>query len=269
MVDGFDLKVLVRSLLAPPALPWLIVLLGLLVSVLPRRPRAQRLGLATVALGVVLAYFSAIGLVAAGLASVLERGLTRWEPDAQAALPAEAVVILGGGTFRADELTRARERQSRERLRSGTLQRVLEGARVARASGLPVLVSGGVPSGHERAEAHLMSEVLQQVFFQPVRWQEDRSRDTAENASFSARMLREHGVRRIILVTHAYHMPRARLAFEAAGLEVSPAPHDFLGRAPGQWRWRDLVPDASEAERIRRCLHEALGLVWYSLRGYL
>jgi uncharacterized SAM-binding protein YcdF (DUF218 family) len=279
MMDGFEIKVFVRSLLAPPALPWLLIVIGWLVCALPwragrrgatdrearqARARRQRQGLAIMALGLVLAYLSSIGVVGSLLTSALESGLQRWDPALQARRPAQAVVILGGGTHRWSAPA-----VPEEHLRAATLQRVFEGARIARASGLPVLVSGGVPSGHERSEAQIMSEVLRQGFGLSVRWLEDQSRDTADNAVMSARLLQAQGVRHVILVTHAYHMPRAQRAFESAGLDVTVAPHDFLGRSLAHWRWRDFVPDASEAERIRRCLHEFMGIAWYAIRGRL
>ena len=173
-------------------------------------------------------------------------------------------MILGGGSVRDGA-----ESNGRERLRAATLQRVHEGARVARVTGLPILVSGGVPLGQALSEAHLMREALQRDFRLPVQWLEDRSRDTADNAAMSARILHAQGVRRVIVVTHAVHMPRARRAFQAAGFQVTEAPHDFIGRAPVDWRWRDFIPDAHEAARIQRCIHEGFGMLWYGLRGYL
>jgi uncharacterized SAM-binding protein YcdF (DUF218 family) len=278
-LDGFEIKVLVRTVLTPPALPWLCVLAGWLVCALTWRSSLRtaptskasrgpvmrmRLGLAVMALGLMLAYLSSIGWVAARLASALESGQRPWEAALEHSGRAQAIVILGGGTSRWSTAS-----VSQERLRSGTLQRVFEGARIARATGLPVLVSGGVPRGHQRSEAQIMSEVLQQGLGLSVRWLEDQSRDTAENAQMSAGLLRSQGVERVILVTHGYHMPRARRAFEATGLEVVMAPHDFLGRSPSPSRLRDFVPDAGEAERIRRCLHEVLGMAWYTIRGHL
>lgn len=279
MLDGFELKLLVRTLLTPPALPWLCVLGGWCVCMLSwrssvramagsrmhrRSDRRMGLGLAVMALGLMLTYLSAIGWVAALMASALESGLKPWEAASQPPRPAQAIVILGGGTSRWGAAS-----AHQERLRSATLQRVVEGARIARATALPVLVSGGVPRGNLRSEAQIMSEVLHQGFGVSVRWLEDRSRDTAENAVMSAEVLKAQGLDRVILVTHAYHMPRARRAFEATGLEVIEAPHDFLGRSAWPSRWRDFVPEAGEAERIRRCLHEVLGMAWYAIRGHL
>ncbi|WP_341648475.1 YdcF family protein [Thauera humireducens] len=101
------------------------------------------------------------------------------------------------------------------------------GARLARTTGLPLLVSGG-GIGNETAEAVLMKSALEEDFGLTVRWAEARSRDTRENALFSAQILREADVRHVLLVTHAMHMPRAQAAFESAGLIVTPAPTGWL-----------------------------------------
>jgi uncharacterized SAM-binding protein YcdF (DUF218 family) len=275
-LDAFDLKVLVRTLLMPPALPWLLLLVGL-VLVAWRAPapgrssvheapqgftRRRTQGLSLLSLGLLLSYLSSIGPVADLLAARLEQGLSRWEPAAAEQSP-QAIVILGGGSVRDGANV-----PDRERLKHGTLQRVVEGARVARVSGLPVLVSGGVPQGLRQPEAHLMRETLQQTLGVQVRWVEDRSRDTADNARMSAVMLREAGLSRVILVTQAYHMPRAQRAFEAAGLNVTAAPHDFMAGSPAAWHLRDLIPRAARAEVIALCLHEWMGRLWYDLRGH-
>jgi uncharacterized SAM-binding protein YcdF (DUF218 family) len=98
----------------------------------------------------------------------------------------------------------------------------------------------------------------------PVKWIEPRSRDTFENAAFSAAMLRTDGIRRILLVTDAMHMPRARAAFERAGMEVVSAPTLFFGgqaRSPGAW-----VPSAEGMRRSWYAMYELLGIAWYRLR---
>jgi uncharacterized SAM-binding protein YcdF (DUF218 family) len=43
-------------------------------------------------------------------------------------------------------------------------------------------------------------------------------------------ILRQAGIKRVVLVTQAFHMPRARLLFEAAGLQVVPAPAHFVSK---------------------------------------
>ena len=97
----------------------------------------------------------------------------------------------------------------------------------------------------------------------PVRWQEDRSADTRENAAFSAEMLRPHGVRRVLLVTSAWHMPRAVAAFEAAGISVVAAPTGF--RAPPPDAVVSYIPHWHGLRDGCLALHEWMGRVWYAI----
>jgi len=110
-----------------------------------------------------------------------------------------------------------------------------------------------------------MAAALRDDFGVPARWIEGRSRDTAENASFSAALLRADGVKRILLVTDAMHMPRARAAFERAGLDVVSAPTMFFSNQP-----RSLHAWLPSAEGLRRswyATYELLGIAWYRLRA--
>ena len=61
----------------------------------------------------------------------------------------------------------------------------------------------------------------------PLRWTEDRSRDTRENAAATVALLRAAGVRQIVLVTHASHMPRAMRLARIAGLNAAAFPPDW------------------------------------------
>ena len=110
-----------------------------------------------------------------------------------------------------------------------TLRRA--GARLARETGLPLYVSGGKPDGGESAEGTLMRGLLASELGVPVKWVETASETTREQAQMVAQDLRR-STNRIALVTDAVHMPRARRAFELAGLAVIPAPTGYTGQRP-------------------------------------
>ncbi len=171
--------------------------------------------------------------------------------------PPRAIVILGGGS-RFD----ARERPDTTVLKGDTLERVAAGARLARETGLPVLVSGGSGPGAREAEAVTMARVLTRDFGVTPRWIESRSRDTAGNARESAALLAEARIGRVLLVTQAYHMPRAIYAFEGAGLHVVAAPHGFLAGRGTPQAW---VPGIQSIHASYLASHEAVGLWWYQL----
>lgn len=247
--------------LVPPALPLLIVLAGLLTA--GRRPR---LGRSVAWFGLVLALLLSSGIGAWRLTTWAEAGVQAQTAESlRAALagsdPPQAIVILGGGA-RAPE----RERPHPQIVRPLTLERLVHGAWVARTTGLPVLVAGGPPRDGMDSEAAIMKRTLEESLATPVRWTEERSRSTAGNARLSAEILREEGIGRIVLVTQAYHMPRAIASFERFGLSVLPAPHGFAGEAL-EWSWLSLLPTGTSVEVAYRASHELLGRLWYRLRG--
>src|SRR5262245_11071947 len=225
-MDFFLWRKVLAALVLPPAGPLLLAIAG--AALLGRRPRLARTLL-----------WSGLSLLVALSTWAVAGGLLRLVDDAAPvtlaqARSAQAIVILGGGVRRnAPEF-------GGETVGSLTLDRVRYGALVARATGLPVLVTGGALRS-TRTEADVMSATLEREFGVPVRWTEDRSRNTRENAQFSAAQLEREGVKRIVLVAHGFDMRRARAEFTAAGLEVVPAPTFVASDQP--FVLGDLVPN--------------------------
>jgi uncharacterized SAM-binding protein YcdF (DUF218 family) len=109
--------------------------------------------------------------------------------------------------------------------------------------------------------------IARRDFNLPLRWLENTSDDTQENAENAARILQPHapqGVRRIVLVTHAYHMQRARRWFELQGFEVQPAAMGFTTDRPE--RLTDWLPDVESSRRAKRCFRELYSRVWQGMR---
>lgn len=251
----FWLKKLLAVVLLPPLLPVLPVVLGLLL--MRRHPRAGKT-LAWTGLGINLLLIMPFSV------SWLVHQVEYPTPlDARAARHAQAIVVLGAG-----RRTHAPEFGG-ETVNRLALERLRYAAQLASETGLPVLVSGGAPHG-ETPEALLMQRVLEQDFRipAPVRWVEAASRDTRENARFSARQLNDAGIERILLVTHAMHMKRALREFEAQGLAVIPAPTAWLGGGD-QGASGDQVlgglPSQNTAYAAWFALHELLGQLAYRL----
>jgi uncharacterized SAM-binding protein YcdF (DUF218 family) len=252
--------VLVRALVMPPGSLMLAALLGIALAW-----RGRRAGLPLALAGVLATCVFCTYAFGQTLMGWVESGqrpfdVAAWEAARAGPSPPGAVVILGGGVVVDGPLE-----PRRERLSPRSVQRVLAGARVARATGLPVLVAGGTAPWLRMTEAALMRSMLQDELSVPVRWVEDRSRDTAENAAFSARLLAADGVRSVVLVTHAYHMPRSKAVFEAAGLVVHPAPHDWMSGPPEPPGPGDFWPSAEAGSLSWLATHELLGRLWYRL----
>lgn len=236
------LKATFKALVLPPAGPLLLALVGLAFWCM--RPRLARV-LVAVGVGALLLFSLPIVSSALRLAASDTRVL-----DPAAAREAQAIVILSGG------LRRDAPEYGGDTLGRLALERTRYGAKVARETGLPVLVTGGA-YGPTRPEAHVMRDVLEREYGVPVRWVEDRARTTRENAQFTAQLLRPLGVERVVLVVHAFDVRRARLEFERAGLSVVPAPTmiprlAIVGVA-------DFLPSAEALQSSYYALYELFG----------
>ena len=261
MIDPILFKRLFDVLVLPPGGPMVVLAAALLLHrYLPRLATA----LSVAALATL--YLACTGAVGSWLIRPIEQQhppqpVARWQAVMQQdpAQRPQAIVVLGGGSRRG-----ALDAPEGETVNTRTLERLVAGARVQRATGLPVLVSGGTPPAAQRPEAALMARTLAELGGS-ARWVESASADTADNASGTRDTLAAHGIRRIALVTHAYHLPRAVPAFERVGFTVVPVPAAWLAQPVDTWRaW---LPTIGGLETSWTALHERAGLLWYRLRG--
>ena len=203
------------------------------------------------------------------VAERLARSLEERYPDAGPVSypPAQAIVVLGGTLHIPSGVHHS----------SGiiaTSDRLLMALRLYHAGKAPVvIVSGGNNplSGEvrEQSEAQAMRLLLEEWGIPDAAIQvESGSINTRENAVFSHQLLVARGIGRIILVTSAFHMPRAAATFRKVGFEVTAAPADF------QTGWNesnsifDWIPGGVALVGSSRALHEWLGLWVYRLRGW-
>ena len=170
----------------------------------------------------------------------------------------QAIVVLGGGTyFNAPEY-------GGDTVGTRTLVRLRYAAHLHRTLGKPVLVAGGTPEGGPVPEAEIMKRALQRDFNVPTQWVEKDSRNTFENARMGRDQLKST-VQQIYLVTHAWHMPRAKLAFEHAGFAVIPAPTGYTRRF--ELTVLDFLPAAEALSDSSLYFREITGIAWYRLRA--
>jgi uncharacterized SAM-binding protein YcdF (DUF218 family) len=170
-----------------------------------------------------------------------------------------AIVVLGGG------LDLDAPEYGQPSLTRQAMMRLRYGVWLARRTGLPLAFSGGVGWAQKSAvsEAEVAARIAQEEWRQPIRWQEKRSRDTRENARWTVALLKEVGIREIVLVTHAYHMPRSLRAFQAAAngqVRIVPAPMGFVSvndRPIMNW-----VPTTTGYTAVYDLLHEVVG--WWA-----
>ncbi len=109
-----------------------------------------------------------------------------------------------------------------------------------------------------------MKAALEGDFAVPVAWAEDQSRTTWENAVYTARLLQSEKITTVVLVSQAWHLPRAQWSFERVGLKALPwpAPRTPLAFAGIE----DVTPNAAALQDTFRALHELIGDLYYRLR---
>jgi uncharacterized SAM-binding protein YcdF (DUF218 family) len=216
--------------------------------------RWRRLGIITVLTAIVVLWFISTPWTASFMAANTERYPPATLPNIRAQA-AEAIVVLGGGSYRS-----APEFNDYDDVSRLTLERLRYAVRLHRATGLDLAVTGGVPGGLATPEAFMMRTTLSADFKVPVRWLETASRNTAENAQFSRE---QFPFRTIVLVTHAMHMPRAVTAFEDAGFNVIPASMGYYSRPQAKYSYFDFLPSLMALDAFHYVIHEFYGALWY------
>jgi len=247
-----SLGALATAVIVPPLNLLPLGLAGLALAW--RWPRFGRLLIAVSLIGLLV--FS-LPVTSRSLIASLEWSLPRAPPDR----PPAAIVILGGDAGYGTEAG----------LEPGigigalTLERMRAGALLQRRTGLPVLVTGGALEPGAQPIAAQMAQSLHDEFGVTVRWVEPASDDTWENAQFSAAMLHAAGIGSVYLVTHAWHIRRAAMAFAHFGIATTPAPLR-VDPAP-RFSFDAFMPRATAMLNSYFALHEWIGCVYYELRS--
>jgi len=255
-------------------LPLLVYPLGLacvliVLALVTYRRRRWQMG--SLVLALLLLWLGGNRWVSLSLVRSLE---WRYLPSAE--MPgADAIVVLGGGTRSAQF-----PRPTVELNEAG--DRVLYAAWLYRqGKAAHILLSGGNIAwlGPQTPAAENMAAILEMMGVPDAAvWLESTSRNTYENGINSREILEQEGIKRILLVTSATHMPRAVRVFERQGLEVIPAPTDFLV-TQADWQYLreaglhtqliNLLPSAGNLELTTLALKEYIGIAVYRLRGWL
>ncbi len=180
-------------------------------------------------------------------------------------VPAQADVIIVLG---AEQIEGNNEYGSRTMLGKYALERARYAGYLAKKTGLPVIASGGKPVDQSISQAELMKRFLMDELSVKRVIAETRSATTYQNALFSSALLREHGFKHPVLVTHAWHMPRSVGAFKALNVKVLPAPTARVTpdhEERGYFAW---LPTASGLLQTRAILHEVVGRIYYYFKYY-
>ena len=219
--------------------------------------RTRRFGLALATAAVGCLYLTSLPVLA-GLLMWSVEVLADPGPALAPTAPHGAIIVLAADSQHSDVPGKS------DAVGPLTLERLAAAAKEYRKLGLPILVSGGPPDFQERSLAALMSKSLQEDFGVPVRWREDCSQNTFENAAFSAAMLRRAGIGSALVVAHPWDMARALWSFGAVGYPVAPLPTQE-GRSLSV-SVAGFLPQVPALRDSYYALHELIGLAWYRVR---
>jgi len=243
---------LLRQALVALTFPLALTLVGLVVACIAWHFRWRRVAGVVAVLAIAWSGFWSIPRNAEWLRGSLE---DRHAVESEAQLPhADAIVVLGGGGY----TWISRPGVTLEKLK---YSRLAAGVRLYRAGLAPtVILSGGGEGG--RTEARNMARGMRKFGVPDTALLlEERSTDTNTNARYTAQIAQDHGVRSILLVTSAIHMPRASVLFRSAGLNVVEVPVPEPPSIRGD-RWVDRwLPSPRALWRSGRALKEYAGLL--------
>jgi len=253
----FYLSKIVWAFLQPSALIAIVLVAGFLLAA-----RGKRAGLPVLFCGIALYLIAGFSPLANWLLVPLE---DRAEIGvAEPVDGASGIIVLGGAASGARESGRV--------ILNDAADRMIEAVRLAQQHPtLPVIFSGGsndfFPNSLHEPEAELARRFFEDFKITPPRLRlEDRSRNTFENAVFTAGLVQPQRDQRWVLVTSAFHMPRARALFEAQGFRIVPRPGDFRTRGPQDY-WQIFEKPSDGLRRLDMAAKEWVGL-WISwLRG--
>jgi uncharacterized SAM-binding protein YcdF (DUF218 family) len=224
-----------------------------------RRERAAR---RTLALAVLL--FAFLGIVVVPEA-ILQRLENAYPGTTRSPSEFEGVLVLGGGL---DGARKARER--RQTLLNGSAERVTTAVALARGfPDLKFVLTGYAGLGHsaELSEAERTVKFFEAQGVPTSRLiVEPTSRNTFEIAENVKALPGIDPSRPWLLLTSAWNMPRALLAFREAGWNVEPLPVDYGTGTTVDYFQFSILTGANAWSRV---LHEVLGIAWYRIIGRL
>jgi len=170
----------------------------------------------------------------------------------------EAIVVLGGG-----KIPHSPAEGFEASVDPKVAKRLYEAFKLWKRFKKLIVVSGGSVFRDTESEAAAMKRFLTTIGVPSGDiLEEDRSRNTLENAIFTAELLEKKGINEICLVTSAFHMPRSVRIFEFVGFKVVPVPCDYrIYRTP--YSWYSFMPMPSYLRDSLCGIREYVGLLYF------
>ena len=174
----------------------------------------------------------------------------------------DVIIMLGGGVY-----SKSPDMSGIGAPSGDTMERLVTALRLNRRTGLPILLTGGSVFAGTASSARIAARFLKDMGVAPEKLIiEEKSRDTYENALYSARICRQKNFENPIVLTSAVHLRRSLLCFKAVGLQVTPYPSAMTTSSNQSFHWTDYLPNYHMIATTSAALHEWIGLLYYRLR---
>lgn len=235
----------VYSFMLPPGL-FVVLLLGVTIW-LWRQSRRKSLALFGIT---ILLYLSMTPLIGDLLMGSLER-----QYDKPELIQGDVIVVLGGGATSGTP-----DIDGEGNLYGSAANRLLTAVRLYRETGLPILFSGGQVFADSGNEANIAKRQLMGLGVPETDiLTENRSLNTEQNATHTALLMKSKGLSHPILVTSAFHMPRAMIHFKNNGLMPLAYPTDYTVSLDRRLYLARFTPSPGAMNNTGTALKEYLG----------
>jgi uncharacterized SAM-binding protein YcdF (DUF218 family) len=242
-----------QTFLLPPG-----IILVLLVLLDIRLFYKKQRNIAWALLGLtILLYGCATPLCSNPLVHLLEN---RYQPPKQ--IHGDIIVMLGGGaTLDTPNL------HSKGHLSGAAANRLLTCIQLYHQLQVPIIISGGQVYKTTGVESEIAKSILLDVGIPNDQIIiENKSLNTTQNATYTHVILDRLKYRQPILVTSAFHMPRAVTQFQKVGVRVIPYPTDYYTNVKQDFTFTKLIPSSEGLSEFSLALKEYIGLMvikWY------
>lgn len=253
----FLIKKLISNLLLPLPCGLFWIVIGILILL---AKRSRRFGIISISMGFLIITLFALNPISTSLLHALQ---SQYAPLTLPPNDVDKIVVLGGG------VSGGKDYPPNLMLGSASLSRLIEGIRLlklieANHPDATLILSGGRVFQSPTIAGKMRNTALMLGISEKNTLLEDGSRDTHEEAIYLQKMV---GNKPFILVTSAFHMPRAMALFQNLGMHPIAAPTQFLGQHYNPLFW--YIPNANSLIYSDIAIHEYLGMAWAGLLGYI
>ncbi len=240
-------KYIYAALILPPGI---FISAFVLLSIKSFR-KQRRIALCFIGAAVFL-YLSSISLISDSLMRPLEN-----KYHLPAEINGDVLILLGGGaTLDTPNLS------AKGHLSPIAANRLLTCVQLYHRLQLPIIVTGGQVYKTTGREALIARKILLdlEVPNDKIIIEAD-SLNTTQNALNVKQILNQRRFRQPILITSAFHLPRAVRQFQKVEIDVIPFPADYHGNVSFRFSSRQLIPSAAALNEVSLALKEYLGLL--------